>query len=448
MSGAEFKICLIEDDEIMGESMSLRFELEGYAYDWYRDGASAQQALWHRKYGAVVSDIRLPDMTGETLFSDLLEASANLPPFIFITGHGTIDQAVRLLKLGALDYIIKPFEMNILLEKLAQLRACPEGTPDKENALGISPAMRAIEGLLLKLAASTASVLITGESGVGKERVALKLHQLGDGAGQRPFIAVNCGALTETLLEAELFGYEKGAFTGAARTKKGVFEQADGGTLLLDEIGDMSATMQVKVLRAIQEKKIVRVGGETPVPVNIRLICATHRDLLGMVEQGKFREDLYYRINVIQIKIPPLRGRREDILWLARRILDEYAATNPGQKKILPPTAEQALTAHPWPGNVRELKHCLERACVLHSSPVLAPGMLFDKPHAPDEVDSMSEQQLGGYLAECERKYILRSLQSQNWSIQETANQIGISRKNLWEKMRKLGITRDLVGKQ
>ncbi len=259
----------------MGESLADRFALEGLAYDWHQTGVAALAAILQQDYALVISDIRLPDITGDVLFEQLLTQRPDLPPFIFITGHGDLETAVRLLKKGAQDYITKPFDLDALVEKI-RARA-PPYVASGQYDLGQSPAMRQIEAMLSRLANSTASVLITGESGVGKERVAKALHLLTDASS--PFIAVNCGALTESLLEAELFGYEKGAFTGAARTKKGVFEQADGGTLFLDEIGDMPQAMQVKLLRALQERSIVRVGGESQIPVSIRLVCATHQAL-------------------------------------------------------------------------------------------------------------------------------------------------------------------------
>lgn len=437
MSGC--RICLIEDDETMGGALALRFELEGHACDWFKTGRAARAALRRNRYGVVVSDIVLPDLTGEALYHELLEEGGYLPPFIFMTGHGAVDQAVRLLKRGAVDYLLKPFEPDLLLGKIVQLSACREaGRPD-DDALGISPAMRAIDELLPRLAPSGATVLITGESGVGKERVAAKLHRLSFPGAEAPFVAANCGAFTETLLEAELFGHEKGAFTGAIRAKKGLFEQAGGGTLFLDEIGDMPPTMQIKVLRAIQERQIVRVGGETPIPVDFRLIAATHQDLRALVENGGFREDLYYRINVIQIRVPPLRERREDILWLAAHFLERQAGETP--RKLLTPAAERVLLDHAWPGNVRELKHMLERACVLAEETLLTPESLMDE-LAGGAIETPSDT-LGDYLSGHERDYILRALASQNWQIQETANLLGISRKNLWEKMRKLDIHRE-----
>ena len=259
--------------------------------------------------------------------------------------------------------------------------------------------MRRIEGMLVRVAGSAASVLITGESGVGKERVAQALHQLTRAAS--PFIAVNCGALTETLLEAELFGYEKGAFTGAYRTKKGVFEQAHGGTLFLDEIGDMPLSMQIKLLRALQERRIVRVGGETPIDVDIRLVCATHQILQERIASGAFREDLYYRINVVELRIPPLRERVEDILPLARALLAEIAAANGKLPPNLTPAAEHALKAYPWPGNIRELKNALERASLMSNGRSISHDLLFDRPAPKLSGHQDVASSLRDYLNEC-----------------------------------------------
>ncbi|MDP3036264.1 MAG: sigma-54 dependent transcriptional regulator, partial [Rhodocyclaceae bacterium] len=295
------RICLIEDDTIMGEALVERLDMEGYACDWFQRGREALAGLLRRRYQLVISDIRLPDISGEDLFSELQKSGQTLPPVLFITGHGAIDQAVRLLKLGAEDYLTKPLDVPLLLEKVSLLssRATPATTGAPQ--LGISSAMRRIEAMLPRIAGQARSVLITGESGVGKEVVARALHAQADPTGSQPFVAVNCGAVSESLMEDELFGHEKGAFTGAIKERKGCFEQAAGGTLFLDEIGDMSLGMQVKLLRAIQERLIVRVGGQRVIPIDIRLICATHRDLRAMVEAGSFREDLYYRIHVVQI---------------------------------------------------------------------------------------------------------------------------------------------------
>ncbi|MHB1592395.1 MAG: sigma-54-dependent transcriptional regulator, partial [Sulfuricella sp.] len=431
-------ICLIEDDDIMGESLLVRLTLEGFSCDWYRQGGEALAAFQEKAYGLVISDIRLPDISGDTLFHQLRETNTSIPPFIFITGFADIETAVELLKLGAQDYLTKPFDLDVLVEKVRAILGGAE--TGKAATLGVSPAMRHIETMLRKLAAGKTSVLIMGESGVGKERVALELHHLG--MGNRPFVAVNCGALTETLLEAELFGYEKGAFTGAQRTKKGVFEQADGGTLFLDEIGDMPLSMQIKVLRGIQERRIVRVGGESAIPVDFRLICATHRDLKAMVESGEFREDLYYRITVIRLRIPPLRERKEDILWLAHRLLADLSAQHNGEFFVLQPATERALLDHPWPGNIRELKHALERACVLSEGRALSPDAVFERPARAEDQTEKGLSSLGDYLAESERQFILDILEKHDWQIQICASALGISRKNLWQKMRRLNISR------
>lgn len=439
MNEKPYRICLIEDDLIMGEALSDRLALEDFECDWFKTGNEAMLALTRKHYDAVISDIQLPDINGEDLYVQLKATATTLPPFIFATGYGTIDRAVRLLKLGAYDYLTKPLDIHALLETLKSL--CIQSRPALagENNLGISGAMRTIESLLPRIAQNSTSVLITGESGVGKEWVARALHRQHDPAGSTPFIAVNCGALTETLLESELFGHARGSFTGAVRDKKGVFELAIGGTLFLDEIGEMTPTMQVKLLRAIQERQIIRVGGETPIPVNIRLVCATHQDLKQMVEEGRFREDLYYRIHVIHLHIPPLRERKEDIPWLAGRLLASWSAEN-SDPRTLSRSAEKALLDHPWPGNIRELKHCLERACILSQQSVLTAELLFDDvPMAPTEL-SQSIESLNEYLRACERKFIQDILSSHGGHILETATALGISRKNLWEKMKKLEI--------
>ncbi|HET7833656.1 MAG TPA: sigma-54 dependent transcriptional regulator [Gallionella sp.] len=440
-----YRICLIEDDPILGEALSDRFDLENFECDWFMTGQEAQQALSRKRYDAVISDIQLPDINGEDLFAQLKASTAKLPPFIFTTGYGTIDRAVRLLKLGAHDYLTKPLNIRALLETVQQL--CLHSRPPAvvEHGLGVSPAMRSIEALLPRLTQNSTSVLITGESGVGKEWVARSLHNQCDPSGETPFIAVNCGALTETLLEAELFGHVRGAFTGAVRDKKGVFELANGGTLFLDEIGEMSPIMQVKLLRVIQERQVVRVGGETPIPVSIRLVCATNQNLKEMVDAGRFREDLYYRVHVIHLQIPALRDRKEDILWLADKMLKSWSASN-STPRTLHRTAERALLNYPWPGNIRELKHCFERACILSQQTELTAETLFGDIASVLSAQTNEIGLLNDYIQLCEKKYIEDRLSANNGRIAETAASLGISRKNLWEKMKKLNIQKDEVG--
>ncbi|MDD5366749.1 MAG: sigma-54 dependent transcriptional regulator [Gallionellaceae bacterium] len=440
MNGMPTRICLIDDDPVMGEALSLRLELEGHTCDWFKLGQPAIQAIGKGGYHAVICDIQLPDISGEEIFHSLREEGRAMTPFIFITGFGNVDQAVRLIKQGAADYLIKPFDPDTLLDKLGLLRGTLKIAPDHAEPLGPSPAMVFLDHLLARIGPTQSSVLITGESGVGKERIARKLHVLG--RPEQPFVAVNCGALSETLLEAELFGYEKGAFTGANKTKHGLFEQAHDGTLFLDEISETSPAMQVKLLRVIEERQVIRVGGETGIGVDFRLVAASNQDIKNLVEDGRFRQDLYFRLNVIQLRVPPLRERLDDIPWLAERFLNVCAAHRSRVPKRLSPAARQALQQYPWPGNVRELKHLLERACVLTDGQVLGPNDLFDKPPASLAPD-LANAKLGDYLNECERAYICQALHEQDWRIQETANRLGISRKGLWEKMKKLAISRN-----
>jgi DNA-binding NtrC family response regulator len=443
------RICLIEDDPIMGEALNERLDLEGYACDWFQTGAAAIKALASRRFTLVVSDIRLPDMSGEALFERLRGEGMELPPFLFITAHGAIDQAVRLLKLGAEDYLTKPLDIPLLLNKIRELAERVHAPFSAAGALGISAAMRRVEAALPRLAQHADTVLITGESGVGKEWVARALHGFFDPAGKKPFIEVNCGAIPENLLESELFGHVKGAFTGAIRDKPGVFEQADGGTLFLDEIGDMPLAMQVKLLRAIQERKVVRVGGEKALTFNIKLICATHRDLKEMVQNGEFREDLYYRVHVMQLHVPPLRERKEDILWLAARFATELCQAKGLPPRKLDPLAEQTLTRYPWPGNIRELKHALERACILGQQSLISPQTLFGElaPELACAPDDATPERLTDYLAKCERAYLTQMLEQNAWRITETAAQLDISRKALWDKMRRLDVARPATDK-
>ncbi len=440
MSAEPLRVCLIEDDELMGEALCERFEMEGFEFAWCKSGKDALLALQRKRFSVAVSDIRLPDLSGEEVFIRLRQSQVTPPQFLFMTGYSAIDQAVRLLKLGAADYVAKPLDVDALIQRIRELGGPPESIASEGMVLGASSAMRRIEHMLGRLATSDGTILITGESGVGKEHVARRLHELGKGGQAAPFVAVNCAAIPETLLEAEMFGFEKGAFTGAAKERRGYFEQADGGTLFLDEVGDMPLVMQAKLLRAIQDHTVTRVGSETPVSVDVRLVCATHEDLRQMVEAGRFREDLYYRINVIHLRVPPLRERREDILWLARRFAEERSAKKGGVSFSFSPAAERALLSHPWPGNIRELRNCVERACILADRSQLGPEVLFGDSAHPVPSVPVSGDTLIAHLDACQKHYIEQALAAHVWKVGETAEFLGISRKNLWEKMRKYGI--------
>jgi len=433
------QVCLVEDDPIMGESIVSRFELEGLSVHWYQDAESARAALLEKDYGLAISDIRLPDLNGDRLFEELHSQSWLLPPFIFITGFGDLSRAVSLLKLGAADYLTKPFDMERLLQRVGELLTLhPTPLQEQDAPLGISPPMRQIEAMLRRVAPLDVTVLITGETGVGKEVVARRVHELGRGG---PFFAVNCAAIPEGLVESELFGHEKGAFTGAGRHHRGVFERASGGTLFLDEIGDMPLPMQARLLRVLQERKLTRVGGEESVPVDVRLICATHQNLKQMAEDARFRSDLLYRINLVHLEIPPLRERGEDILLLANRFLSHWAANQGQPRKHLHPDAERALLEQDWPGNVRDLRHTLERACIFSDGSVVRAENLFitELTGLPNESQAC-EQPLNEYLRSCEKRYIEHCLDTHGGRIGETAEALGISRKALWEKMKRLDV--------
>ncbi|PKO34076.1 MAG: sigma-54-dependent Fis family transcriptional regulator [Betaproteobacteria bacterium HGW-Betaproteobacteria-7] len=439
-SEPRLRLCLIEDDVIMGESLSQRFQLEGFDVDWWRTAREATAALEGRRYGVVVSDIRLPDRNGGDLFLELSARLPMLPPFLFMTAFGSIDRAVELLKAGAADYIAKPFEADLLVLKVRGL-AEEYGTlaSGEVGLLGVSPAMRRIADTLPRLARHASALLITGESGVGKEHVAREFHRQAC-ASASPFVAVNCAAIPESLLEAELFGFDKGAFTGAGKTKRGYIEQAGGGTLFLDEIGEMPLAMQSKLLRVVQERSIVRVGGEGAIPVDFRLVCATHRDLKEMVERGQFREDLYYRIHVIQVRIPPLRERQDDIRWFLRHYVETFNRANPQETRRIDPGTEQVLALYAWPGNIRELKHAVERACILSPGPLLDAEAFFGDSLDSGDGEGSASPSLSEYLLACEKNYLQIALEKHAWHMTHTAEALGISRKTLWEKMRRLGM--------
>jgi len=435
-------ICLVEDDAIMGESLVYRFELEGITCDWYQTAEAALKKIGHKDYSVLISDIRLPDMNGADMYEQLLQSNHPIPPTIFITGFGNVHDAVALIKKGAADYITKPFDLDTLVQKIDSLCGVPEQTVDNDMpVLGVSSAMHEIERSLCQVSAHNATVLITGDSGVGKEHAANYLHRCSSANTEKPFIAINCGAITESLMESELFGHEKGAFTGAIQQKKGVFERANGGTLFLDEIGEMPPTMQVKLLRVIQEHQITRIGGDRVISVNVRLICATNRDLIKMISEGTFREDLFYRINVIHIVMPPLKERPEDILWFARLFLKAYQTSNNSRRYLLP-SAEDALLAHKWPGNLRELHHRIERACILSTSDALSEDDFDTLASSDSEKIKSHPAELKERLGHFEHQLILEALERSNHQINETAEELGISRKNLWEKMKKYDINR------
>lgn len=432
------RLCLVEDDDIMRASLCQRFKIEDISCDCFSNATEALESLRNGGYSALITDIRLPDMNGEDLYSSLLEDDKVPPPTVFITGYGTIDQAVRLLKLGTNDYITKPFDLDELLVKLRELAPRLFGSEDENRTeLGVSLQMRAARSMLNRLADYNVDVLITGESGVGKEYAAKYFANRANADASAPFVALNCAALPEDLLEAELFGHEKGAFTGATKMRRGVFEQADKGILFLDEIGETSPRMQAKLLRTIQERVVQRIGSEEQVPVTVRLVYATNRDLKEMVAKGKFREDLYYRINVSHVHIPPLRERKEDILWLSHKIVDEFSHQH-NERRLLLPLTERYLERQSWPGNLRELANAVERACILSPQDVVGPREFGES--GKEQNSAENHAQLKEAMGQYEKRLLQEALDYHVWRIAETSESLGISRKSLWEKMKRYNI--------
>ena len=428
-------IGLLEDDPIMGESLVQRLSLEGMIVCWWSSGRDALAGIERARPEAVVCDIRLPDMSGVDVFRAVADRDA-APPFLFLTGHGDIDQAVNLIRSGAGDYLTKPFEMPVFLDRLAGL--LPPRAGDVASALGVSEPMRAVERTLLRLAKVRATVLLTGETGVGKEVCARFLHAAGGSTG--PFMAVNCAAIPADLLEAEIFGHERGAFTGAQARHLGYAERAAAGTLFLDEIGDLAPALQAKLLRLIEERQFHRVGGEAPVQLRARIVCATNADLQKRVAEGRFREDLFYRINVVTVAVPPLRDRPDDIVWLLDRFFEEHNGLAGAGLAGVSGLAEEAALGHPWPGNVRELRNRLERAVALALGPWLMPGDLFPESTGPDLSPTVLAT-LEDARHAAERRQILRALALTRGEIIPAAKALGISRTTLWEKMRRLRLS-------
>lgn len=430
-------IGLVEDDPIMGESLVQRLALEGTNVHWWQSGREAITGIRRQHLEAIVCDIRLPDLDGETLFREAARAP-DAPPFLFVTGYADIDQAVRLMRAGAADYLTKPFDMDDFLVRLGDLMR-PRGNDGAgEAVLGIAPAMREIERVLRRVSRVGVSVLITGETGTGKEVAARFLHTISPGA-KEPFVAVNCAAIPGDLLESELFGHEKGAFTGATQRHVGYAERAGSGTLFLDEIAELRPELQAKLLRLIEERSFHRVGGERPVPFNGRLVSATNADLPRLVAAGRFREDLLYRINVVSVRMPALRERLQDLPWLMDRFFAEFSGRIQTPLKGISALAEDMALAHAWPGNVRELRNRTERAVALALGPWLMPGDLFPElelsPATGPALASLEDARL-----EAEKRHILRALSLTGGEIIPAARALGIGRTTLWEKMRRHGL--------
>lgn len=441
MSGGQVDILVVDDD--ISHCTILQALLRGWGYRvaLAHNGVQALEQVRQQVFDLVLCDIRMTEMDGIETLKEIKTLNPSIPVLI-MTAYSSVDTAVEALKSGALDYLIKPLNFDKLQQTLSGALAHTRlseslvaGTPAAQfGMVGDSPAMRALLNNIALVAPSDATVLIHGESGTGKELVARALHA-SSGRSHGPLVTLNCAALNESLLESELFGHEKGAFTGADKRRDGRFVEADGGTLFLDEIGDISPLMQVRLLRAIQEREVQRVGSNQTLSVDVRLIAATHRDLAGEVSAGRFRQDLYYRLNVVTIDMPPLRQRREDVPPLARYFLQCYAERNRKAVQGFTPQAMDLLIHYAWPGNIRELENAIERAVVLLTGEFISERELplaivgtpvANAPHGDDVIQP---------LVDVEKEAILAALEKTGGNKTEAARQLGITRKTLLAKL-------------
>lgn len=445
------RILLVEDDDIMRLSLEDRLAMERIDTVSAADLAGARQALATAGPDLVITDIRLPDGSGRELFEEVRREHPGVP-VIVITAYGSIPDAVALTKAGAVDYIIKPFDIDLFMDLVQRTISELEHTRHAElmtkdggvfragdGVLGKSPSMRRIEELVARLRHADSSVLITGESGAGKEVIARLIHQNSRRSGG-PFVAVNCAAIPLNLVESELFGHERGAFTGAERRHAGRFEQAKGGTIFLDEVAEIPVEIQVKLLRVLQERRVERVGGAESIPLDVRVLAATQVDLGRAMQENRFRPDLYWRLNVINMAIPPLRERREDIPYLAHLFVREHAQAMDKAVSGISGAAMARLTEMAFPGNARELRNLLERAVALCAGTEVQEHDLYLMEE--DAFDDEEPPQLREVVEDAERSAIAAALMRNDWIIHKAAEDLGISRKSLWEKMKRYAIAR------
>ena len=443
------KILVIDDDWSILEVLAMRLESSGFKVSAHTSAREALYDFKRARYRAAVVDLKLDRENGIEVMEKLHDLDPSLP-VIIMTAYGTIESTVEAMRRGATGYVTKPFEMHAVLEEVDRAvksrRVKRTATSYLDEIIGASPAMELVKQQILQVSSSDATVLILGESGTGKELVARAIHSCGRRANG-PFIAVNCGAIPETLQESELFGHVKGAFTGAIRDKWGLFRRAEGGTLLLDEIAETSPAFQVGLLRVLQEKEVRPVGGNQSTRVNVRVLAATNRKLDEEVTKGKFRKDLFYRLHVIPLTIPPLRERKEDIPLLAAHFLKRLSRTAPAGGKKFNPAAIKALQHYSWPGNVRELQNVLERAVITTvSEEVRASDLSLS--HLEFDLESGGERLLnlppgGTTLEAIEKEAILQALRSQDWVQKRAGALLGISPRVMTYKVKKYGITRE-----
>ncbi|SDW17001.1 sigma-54-dependent transcriptional regulator [Nitrosomonas oligotropha] len=425
-------ILVVEDDQDLLEAICTTMKLAGYSALPASNGNTAMATLQESQVGMVVSDVQMKPVDGFALLKKIKAFNPELP-VLLMTAYGDVEKAVAAMQTGACDYLLKPFDPDNLLAHIKR-HALSEPEQD-DNVVAKDPRTRALLSLAKRVAQSPATVMLTGESGCGKEVIARFIHQHSLRAA-KPFVAINCAAIPENLLEATLFGYEKGAFTGAAQAQPGKFEQAQGGTLLLDEISEMPLELQAKLLRVLQEREVERVGGHKTIKLDIRVLATSNRDMMAMVKSGRFREDLYYRLNVFPIEIPSLRQRPLDIEPLAQRVLAEAAASSAQPPCTMTQTAINTLTHYTWPGNVRELENVMQRAMILAADNIIDTEHLHLPQANPVQAEESIDQESSSEdMKTLERKHILETLAAVNGSRKLAVKKLGISERTLRYKL-------------
>lgn len=444
-------ILLVEDEKLLRESLAQLLTEEGYQVVTAENGAQGHEAALSRPFDLVLTDIRMPVMDGTILLSHLQQIAPQTP-VIIITGFGTVESAVAAMRAGAADYLLKPVQFEEVLLRIRRALEVGEMRRDRRimteqlaaqstfhNLIGESPAIAKVFEIAKKLSTVRSSVLIAGESGTGKELFARAIHYNGI-TRAKPFIAVNCGAIPESLIESELFGHRKGAFTGAVKDRIGYFEAANGGTLFLDEISTLKLSVQSSLLRVLEERVVVAVGDTRPRPVDVRIIAASNQDLSDLVKQGLFRADLLYRLDVVRLQLPPLRQRRQDIPLLAHHFLEKYSREMNKNVPGITNAAMRALLAHEWRGNVRELENVMERAVIFaEDRDIDCKDLPFEAASA--EVDDSED--LKKALTQFERQHIMYALRRHNYDKTETAKNLGIGVSSLYRKMEEMAISKD-----
>ena len=442
------KVLVVDDQKNMRATTAIVLRQAGHSVDEAEDGAAALQRVQQESFDVVLTDLRMPNADGMEVLRGIRQAAPETQ-VIVMTAYGTIESAVEAIRRGAYDFLAKPFKEDELLLRVAkamekrrllgEVSLFAEEFRKRyglEHIVGRSPAMRDVLDRVLRVGPTDATVLVTGESGTGKELVARALH-VTSRRGDKPFVPVNCAAITETLLESELFGHAKGAFTGASRARRGLFEEAHGGTLFIDEIAETAPGFQAKLLRALQEGEIRRVGESSPIQVNVRVIAATNQDLRRAIAEKRFREDLFYRLNVVPIRIPPLRERREDVPMLASHFLLRFNQRT-GADKVLTVEAAARLQEHDWPGNVRELENMIEQAAALSPGrEIHADDVAVDRvaPAADEGAISLAQA-----VEDAERRVIAAALARCGADLGRVARELGVSSTTLWRKMKRLGL--------